>query len=169
MKIQYLKRKQHLILLLLFIFYTIATKAQVISKSLPEPKFYVLGVKFNGFPKFDGNWEDSSLVKDYGAQVQKWLMENERYKKEHFASKKANVVIDHFFLKSLDTDEKAKFKIVSKQMGYALDAQKRVLKNDFDKSFPKTKGSAKNFYRDAEQVYFLHEENLILFKKAIKN
>ena len=169
MKIQYLKRKQHLFLLLVFILYSTATRAQIISKSLPEPKFYVLGIKENGFPKYEGNWEDSSLVKVYGTQVQKWLLKNEQYKKEHSASKKANVVIDHFFFKSLDTDEKAKFKIVSKQMGYALDAQKRVLKNDFDKSFPKNKGNVKNFYRDAEQVYFLHEENLLLLKKAIKN
>jgi hypothetical protein len=168
-KISFLRRKQHLILLLVFIFYSIAIRAQVISKSLPEPKFYVLGVNLNDFPKFEGNWEDSSFVKVYGAQVQKWLLENEQYKKEHSASKKANVVIDHFFFKSLDTDEKAKFKIVSKQMGYALDAQKRVLKNDFDKSYPKNKGNVKNFYRDAEQVYFLHEENLILLKRAIKN
>ncbi len=169
MKTQNFKRKQNIILLLVFILYSTSIQAQVISKSLPQPKFFVLGVRLNDFPKFEGNWQDSSMVKVYGAQVQKWLLENERFKKEYFVSKKANVVIDHFFFKSLSADEKAKFKIISKQMGYALDAQKRALKNDFDKSFPKTKGNEKDFYRDAEQVYFLHEENLILFLKAIKN
>jgi hypothetical protein len=168
-KIQNFHRKQHLILLLVFIFNSIAIRAQVISKSLPEPKFYVLGVNLNGFPKFEGNWEDSISVKVYGVQVQKWLLENDRYKKEHFVSKKANVVVDHSFFKSLDTEEKAKFKIVSKQMSYALDTQKKILIKEFEKSNPRTKGKIKNFYRDAEQVYFLHEENLVSLKKAIKN
>ena len=85
------------------------------------------------------------------------------------SNKKVIHTIDQFFFKSLTPDEKLKFKEISKQLSYALKPQKESLIKEFEKRNPNTKGSKKNFYLDAEQIYFLHEDNLTSLKKVIRN
>lgn len=157
-------------LMLLFIslqFVHFNLAAQVNKGKLARPKFWVLGVNEKDFPKFSGSWEDSIALKKYGDKVEQWLQSNPAFRKENLLKKKANVAIDHVFFTSLNVDERARFKMVSKQMSYALLPQKNHLMREFDRS--KTKENNMSFVNDAEQVYFLHYDNVLQLKKVIRN
>lgn len=158
-----------LLIVLLMSLSSFKTLAQTISKKLPEPKFYVLGIKQSGFPKYDGNWDDSTSVKKYGLVVESWINSHEAEKNKLIQQKQSKVSIDYTFFKTLNEDEKTKFKNVSKQIGYALEPQKKQLIKEFNLLNPIVKGGKKNFYNDAEQVYFMHEDDVLFLKKKIRN
>jgi hypothetical protein len=145
------------------------SSAQIITKQLPEPKFYVFGISEKNFPKYEGNWEDTSSLKIYSFKVTEWLAKNKDYSKTIVKNKKTKIAIDYLFYKSLSASEKDAFKKVSKLMSYALLPQKQMLFKDFEAKNPNKKGNSKEFYNDSEQIYFLHEENLIMLKNRIRN
>lgn len=155
-----------LILLFLIQNYSKAT-AQVVAKQLPQPRFYIFGVKVDGFPRYNGNWNDSISLKKYGVLVIKWIEQNEKLVKS-IEINKTNAIIDHHFFKGLNHEEKLEFKNVSKQMAYVLAPQKQRMLTEFQKNNSKIKGENKDFNSDIEQCYFLHQDDLIDLKKKIK-
>lgn len=157
------------IIFVLILFYSELLQAQSIAKQLPEPKFYILGISDKSFPKYSGSWEDSLTLQTYSIKVMQWISLHSDLVQKLKLQKTAQVMIDHIFFKSLNIDERAVFKSVSKQMSYVLKPQKLKMLSDFEKVNTKTKDAKKDFYKDAEQVYFLHQEDLLLLKRKIKS
>ena len=143
-------------------------QAQTVAKQLPEPKFYILGINDKSFPKFNGSWDDSLALQSYSIKVMDWLSSHHDLVQNLKQTKSTQVMIDHLFFKSLTIDQRAVFKRVSKQMSYVLMPQKLKMLTQFEKENPKTKDSQKDFYKDAEQIYFLNQEDLLLLKRKIK-
>ncbi len=61
-----------------------------ISKSLPQPQFYVIGLEQNNFPKLIGNWSDTIALKKYGKEIDAWLVKNISSKDQATFFKKKN-------------------------------------------------------------------------------
>ena len=138
------------------------------SKNLPEPKFFVIGIQEHQFPKFYDDWHDTIALINYSKQIDNWLNMHQSQIVE-FESYKLNPTkckINAQFFKSLNENQKVKFKEVAFYMAYMIYGQKaKLLKTYFDAS-SKNK-TIRNFYEEAVQVYYIHQDNLDYFYNYI--
>lgn len=132
-----------------------------IGKTLPKPKFYLLGVSEPTFPVFTGNWEDSVKVKQYGELVMQWIEANPQ-KWNKITQAKANYLQVNFVdFEKFTSDQRAVFKEFSNRLSFALRPQKTKMLREFERTEKNQKGKPPgDFYRDAEQIYLLNIKDI---------
>lgn len=149
----------------LIFFSSSAFSQSVITKSLPKPTFFVLGALDTKFPKMQGNWDDTLALKEYGKSVDQWLQSNPQNLQELKITTSKNQINSDFF-KTLNEQEKIKFKEIAQKLAYIISGQKNILLNDYFSKYP-TK-SKSDFYNEVEQIYLIHQVDLNYLIKLIK-
>ena len=140
-----------------------------LSKSLPQPKFYVLGINESDFPKLNGNWEDTMAMLEYGKNIDNWLQSNVSIKERIIASKNNNDLnqFNTAFFKSLNDEQKIRFKETAKKLSYIIIGQKEILMDNYFSSHIDKKQKV-DFYNEVEQIYVIHQADLNYILKIIK-
>lgn len=123
------------------------------SKSLPKPRFYVLGTSEDAFPKFIGSLNDSNALIAYGKKIDLWLSAHPKFIKKAKESRSTFTQINHDFFNSLNADERLKFKESAVFLSFVLRGQKQKLKKEYIKNSP---NKPDDFVENCEQLYFVH-------------
>ncbi len=116
-----------------------------------------------------GNWSDTLALKNYGNEIDAWLVKNILSKDQANVFKNKNTYnqINTVFFKSLSDQEKTKFKEVAKQLSYIIIGQKKKMMEEYFNHQNVTKNT-KDFYDEVEQIYFIHQNDLNTLMKKIK-
>lgn len=156
--------------LLLIVFLNLRTSAQpIISKSLPKPKFFVLGISLSNFPKLEGSWEDTLAMLNYGKKIDLWLKANptqlDSVSKIDIRQFKNQINTELF--NNLNDDEKLKFKRVANKLSYIIIGQKEILLEEYYLKHQGKKNRV-DFYNEIVQIYFINQVDLNYLSKQIK-
>lgn len=135
------------------------------TKTLVQPKYFIIGVESGSFPNHLSNWTDTAESKKYGQQIASWITENKP--KADTSSDKAVRFSYHDFSK-LSPDQIQKFKLIERQLSYILKPQKEILLKDFYQHNPQSKGKSQDFYQSTTQIYFLSKKDIEYIKERIK-
>ena len=154
---------------LFIVFVSQSVMAQTyMSKSLPKPQFYILGVAEKGFPSFNGDWSDSLNFAKYGNSIMSWINSNPEKWNSILESKNEYTQFNYLDFEKLDSEQKLKFKILSKQLAQPLTPQKENLMKVFYKKHPYGKTTNKlDFTNDTEQVYLLNIAEVYSLKSKL--
>ena len=157
------------IFLLCFVFQNSFSQNVNISKTLPQPKFYLIGVDDPMFPIYGGNYDDTIQMAAYGLTMQIWLNRNMDYYESKLSNPTGAETFTYLDFANLDNDGRAIFKIIASQYAPALREQKKVLIKKFNSENPIVKGSpAKTFPNDAIQVYLMNKKEIEWLKFKLK-
>lgn len=139
------------------------------SKTLPHPQFYLIGLEKKEFPKLNGEWNDTVALIKYGKEIDNWIQKNITTNQQINELKKVDsgAQINSMFFKSLNEEEKARFKEVAKLLSYIIVGQKNKLMTDYFNHHNHQK-SKKDFYDEVEQIYFIQQDDLNTLFKMIK-
>ncbi len=138
-----------------------SSDAQVqMSKALPQPKFYLIGVEDFSFPIPPVTIDDSSMVIAYGLSIEKWIEYHSDFYKQKLQNPTANVLFTYLDFAKLSSEQKSVFKKIIKELSPVLRPQRTKLLNEFNKQYPDSKGVEPDFINDAIQVYFLNKIDL---------
>jgi hypothetical protein len=158
-------------LVLFFFFISLSSFAQpTVTKSLPKPKFFVIGITETQFPKLIGSWDDTLALTEYGKQIDYWLQSNAtqvEILKKSKSNGSGNQINSDLF-KSLNEEKKLIFKEIAHKLSYIISGQKTDLLNDYF-SKHKSQKSKIDFYNEVEQIYFINQKDLDFLIKQIKS
>ena len=130
------------------------------SKALPQPKFYLIGVEDISFPVSPKNYDDTILVFSYGLSIEKWIEQHTDFYKQKLQNPIANVIYTYQDFAQLTNDQRAVFKKIIKQITLAIRIQQIKLQKDFEIKFPSDKGIKHDFTNEATQVYFINKKDV---------
>lgn len=138
------------------------------SKTLPQPRFFVLGLDADNFPKLNGDWSDTLALNSYGIEIDHWMQKNMPgiEQAREIKSKDNGLQINSTLFKSLNDDEKTRFKEVAKLLSFIIKGQKNKMMIEYFRD-DKEK-SKQDFYQEIEQIYFIHKSDLSTLFKMIK-
>jgi hypothetical protein len=166
-----ISNSSNLCLFLFFLISSLLAEAQpTVTKQLPQPKFFVLGLSNDNFPKLNGSWEDTLELIQYGKEIDLWLRANSE-KIELLKRLKNNTSANQIntdFFKSLNNLQTLKFKEIANKLSYVIVGQKKFLLNEY---FSKNKNqkSKIDFYNEVEQIYFINQKDLDFLFNQIKS
>jgi hypothetical protein len=136
----------------------------VFSKTLPQPRFFVLGLEKNDFPRLENQWDDTLALINYGKRIDIWLTKNKLSTSQIELLKSNQPQINTALFKALNEQQKNKFKEVAKILSYVIIGQKVELMKLYNANHTVEK-SKQDFINDVEQIYFIHQSDLnVLFK-----
>jgi hypothetical protein len=140
------------------------------SKSLPHPRFAVIGIDVYDFPKLTGSWNDSISLIKYGIEIDLWMHKNNITKQQivEFKNENKGEQLNTFFFKSLVEEDKVKFKEVAKLLSYIIIGQKNKMMTEYFKQ-SNTSKSNRDFVDEVEQTYLIHRVDLNFLMNKIKN
>ena len=157
-----LKSDQFLLVLILNSIFFSTTYSQTFkSQKLPKPQFHVLGIVENQFPKYNGEWQDTISLVQYGKNIDMWIHSHQNIIQEIDMNHLENYshMIDTKLFESLNESQKIKFKEAATMLSFLIKGQKDKLMNDYFNS-NSGKMSKRDFYEEVTQVYFVHSDNL---------
>ncbi len=146
------------------------SKAQEGFRGAPlQPKFFIIGVEDFTFPSFNGNWNDTLSAAVYGLKISKWLSEHHDFFISQMTNPNAVSIFSWKDFAALDDEGRSTFKKIAAEYAPALRIQKQELIKKFQNENPEVKGqTAKNFYRDSVQVYFMSKKDVDFLIASLK-
>lgn len=139
------------------------------SKSLPKPNFFVLGVTKHDFPKMEGSWDDTLAMLAHGKEIDNYFKahpaELDSLKKAPVTDFKSQINTNLF--DSLNTTQKQYFKAVAFKLSFIIIGQKKTMMQEYF-SKQQDKKNKLDFYNDVTQIYFINQADLDYLFKQIK-
>jgi hypothetical protein len=135
------------------------------SRTLSQPKFFIIGIDSETFPTMVNKWSDSAQSKIYSVKILDWL---QRINPIPDTSISNNNNFSYSDFAKLNNEQVQRFKIVEKQFSYALAPQKQELKAKYYQEHKFVKGASDyDFYYHNTQIYFLHKRDIEYLKSSI--